>query len=40
MALPEDIIARVREDFDEDDGLLVLQELWETNRRSSRKYEK
>jgi hypothetical protein len=27
MALPEDIVARVREDFGEDDGLLVLHEL-------------
>jgi hypothetical protein len=27
MALPEDIVAKVREDFGEDDGLLVLQEL-------------
>ena len=27
MALPEDIIAKVREDFGEDDSLLVLQEL-------------
>ena len=27
MALPEDIVTRVRQDFGEDDGLLVLQEL-------------
>jgi hypothetical protein len=27
MALPEDIVARVREDFGEDEALLVLQEL-------------
>jgi hypothetical protein len=27
MALPEDIVAKVRQDFGEDDGLLVLQEL-------------
>jgi len=27
MILPEDIVAKVRHDFDEEDGLLVLQEL-------------
>jgi hypothetical protein len=30
MALPEDMVAKVRQDFGEEDGLLVLHELNET----------
>jgi len=34
MAIPEDIIAKVRKDFPEDDGLMVLQLLSEFQKNN------